>query len=108
MTDYWLTGEAISVYVRSAGLFGNEMHSPIMCVGHGVPAVVCRFAEQTSKGFMWNDIGLENWLFDHDLPCDRERIVGRQQSTIADCNIWAQKDIKSLYTLVVFHARIQN
>lgn len=73
--DYWLTGEAISVYVRSAGLFGNEMHSPIMCIGHGVPAVVCRFAEQTSKGFMWNDIGLENWLFDHDLPCDQERIV---------------------------------
>ena len=73
--DYWLTGEAISVYVRSAGLFGNEMHSPIMCIGHGVPAVVCRFAEQTSKGFMWKDIGLEDWLFDHDSPADRERIV---------------------------------
>jgi polysaccharide pyruvyl transferase WcaK-like protein len=72
---YWLTGEAISVYVRSAGLFGNEMHSPIMCIGHGVPAVVCRFAEQTTKGFMWNDIGLESWLFDHDSPGDRERIV---------------------------------
>ncbi|MEX0819126.1 MAG: hypothetical protein WD070_06025 [Pirellulaceae bacterium] len=28
--DYWLTGKAISTYVRSAGLFGNEMHSPIM------------------------------------------------------------------------------
>jgi polysaccharide pyruvyl transferase WcaK-like protein len=73
--DYWLTGEAISVYVRSAGLFGNEMHSPILCIGHGVPAVVCRFAEQTSKGFMWNDIGLDDWLFDHDLPRDQERIV---------------------------------
>ena len=73
--DYWLTGEAISVYVRSAGLFGNEMHSPIMCIGHGVPAIVCRFAEQTSKGFMWNDIGLNDWLFDHDLPRDQERIV---------------------------------
>jgi polysaccharide pyruvyl transferase WcaK-like protein len=73
--DYWLTGEAISVYVRSAGLFGNEMHSPIMCVGHGVPAVVCRFAEQTSKGFMWEDIGLEDWLFDHDAPADQKRIV---------------------------------
>ncbi len=73
--DYWLTGEAISVYVSSAGLFGNEMHSPIMCIGHGVPAVVCRFAEQTSKGFMWEDIGLEDWLFDHDSPDDRKRIV---------------------------------
>lgn len=25
---YWLTDEALSTYVRSAGLFGNEMHSP--------------------------------------------------------------------------------
>lgn len=73
--NYWLTGEAVSVYLRSAGLFGNEMHSPIMCVGHGVPAIVCRFAEQTSKGFMWEDIGLGDWLFDHDSPADQERIV---------------------------------
>ncbi|HBE67272.1 MAG TPA: polysaccharide pyruvyl transferase family protein, partial [Planctomycetaceae bacterium] len=64
--DYWLTGEAVSTYRRSAGLFGNEMHSPIMCIGHGVPAIVCRFAEQTSKGFMWEDIGLGEWLFDLD------------------------------------------
>lgn len=64
--DYWLTGEAVSVYVRSAGLFGNEMHSPIMCIGHGIPAVVCRWAEQTSKGYMWEDIGLGDWLFGLD------------------------------------------
>lgn len=64
--DYWLTGEAISVYTRSAGLFGNEMHSPIMCIGHGIPAIVCRWAEQTTKGRMWADIGLGDWLFDLD------------------------------------------
>ena len=73
--DYWLTGEAVSVYVRSAGLFGNEMHSPIMCIGHGVPAIVCRFKEQTTKGFMWQDIGLGDWLFDHDVPEDQQKIV---------------------------------
>lgn len=73
--DYWLTGEAVSVYVRSAGLFGNEMHSPIMCIGHGVPAVVCRFEEQTTKGFMWEDIGLGEWLFDHDSAEDQQRIA---------------------------------
>lgn len=64
--DYWLTDEALSVYVRSVGLFGNEMHSPIMCIGNGVPAIVCRWAEQTSKGTMWKDIGLGEWLFDLD------------------------------------------
>ncbi|MBA2115833.1 polysaccharide pyruvyl transferase family protein [Bremerella alba] len=78
--NYWLTGEAVSVYVRSAGLFGNEMHSPIMCIGHGVPAVVCRFEEQTTKGFMWEDIGLGEWLFDHDSQEDQQRIA----STVLD------------------------
>ena len=65
---YWLTDEALSVYNRSAGLFGNEMHSPIMCISSGIPAIVCRFKEQTTKGIMWRDIGLDEWLFDLDDP----------------------------------------
>lgn len=73
--DYWLTGEARSTYLRSAGLFGHEMHSPIMCIGAGIPAIVCRWQEQTSKGFMWQDIGLDDWLFDMDRPEDVQRIV---------------------------------
>jgi hypothetical protein len=73
--DYWLTGEALSTYVRSAGLFGAEMHSPIMCIGNGVPAIVCRWAEQTSKGFMWRDIGLNEWLFDLDKEDELKRVV---------------------------------
>ena len=72
---FWLTDEALSTYVRSAGLFGSEMHSPIMAVGNGIPAIVCRFKEQTSKGFMWRDIGLGDWLFDLDQPADHNRIV---------------------------------
>lgn len=71
---YWLPGEAISTYTRSAGLFGNEMHSPIMCVGNGVPAIVCRWAEQTNKGLMWRDIGLGDWLFNLDIA-DEVRAV---------------------------------
>ncbi|GGH21019.1 polysaccharide pyruvyl transferase [Dyadobacter endophyticus] len=67
---YWLTDEAVSTYARSAGLFGLEMHSPIMCIALGIPAIVCRFEEQTSKGFMWKDIGLDDWLFDMDTPGD--------------------------------------
>jgi polysaccharide pyruvyl transferase WcaK-like protein len=72
---YWLTDEALSTYVRSAGLFGLEMHSPIMCIGNGVPAMVGRFAEQTTKGLMWRDIGLGDWLFDMDDPSDVDRLV---------------------------------
>lgn len=73
--NYWLTDEALSTYLRSAGLFGLEMHSPIMCIGNGVPAVVGRFAEQTSKGTMWRDIGLSDWLFDFDRDEDIARYV---------------------------------
>jgi polysaccharide pyruvyl transferase WcaK-like protein len=73
--SYWLTDEAVSTYARSAGLFGLEMHSPIMCIALGVPAIVCRFTEQTSKGYMWQDIGLKEWLFDMDKKEDVERIV---------------------------------
>jgi polysaccharide pyruvyl transferase WcaK-like protein len=73
--NYWLTGEALSVYTRSAGLFGNEMHSPIMCIGNGIPAIVCRWAEQTTKGFMWRDIGLGDWLFDFDKEEDVKKLV---------------------------------
>jgi polysaccharide pyruvyl transferase WcaK-like protein len=73
--DYWLTGEARSTYVRSGGLFGHEMHSPIMCIGAGIPAIVCRWKEQTSKGLMWKDIGLGDWLFDMDRREDVTRIV---------------------------------
>ncbi len=73
--SYWLTDEALSTYVRSAGIFGSEMHSPIMALGNGIPAIVCRFAEQTSKGIMWRDIGLGDWLFDFDNEDDIKRVV---------------------------------
>jgi hypothetical protein len=72
---YWLTDEAVSTYIRSAGLFGLEMHSPIMCIGNGVPAIVCRFVEQTYKGIMWSDIGLGDWLFDMDVDEEVARLV---------------------------------
>jgi len=72
---YWLTDEAISTYKLSAGIFGNEQHSPIMCVGNGIPAIVCRFKEQTSKGIMWRDIGLGDWLFDLDVEKEIEGII---------------------------------
>lgn len=72
---YWLTDEAASTYKRSAGLFGLEMHSPIICIAQGIPAIVCRFYEQSTKGFMWKDIGLGEWLFDVDLPEQVANIV---------------------------------
>jgi Polysaccharide pyruvyl transferase len=79
---FWMTDEALSTYISSAGLFGLEMHSPIMCVGNGVPALVGRFAEQTSKGFMWQDIGLGDWLFDFDQPASIKNLSGTVMSML--------------------------
>jgi Polysaccharide pyruvyl transferase len=81
---FWLTDEALSTYLKSAGLFGLEMHSPIMCIGHTIPALVGRFAEQTSKGLMWRDIGLEDWLFDFDNDADLKRLTPTVLSLLTD------------------------
>ncbi len=51
------------------------MHSPIMCIGAGIPAIVCRWSEQTSKGLMWRDIGLSDWLFNLDEDSEIPGIV---------------------------------
>ncbi len=71
----WLTDEAISIYKRSVGLFSHEQHSPIMCVGHGIPAILVRWEEQSTKGYMWNTIGLQDWLFDFDNEADIKRYI---------------------------------
>ncbi|QBE61903.1 polysaccharide pyruvyl transferase family protein [Pseudoduganella lutea] len=63
----WTLEEAMGVYKRCEGMFSNEMHSPIMCIGLGVPAIVNRWVEQSSKGRMWDDIGLSEWLFNFDV-----------------------------------------
>lgn len=73
--SFWLTDEALSTYVRSAGLFGNDMHSPIMCIGNGVPAIHCHQREKTTKGLMWRDIGLNEWYFSLDEEWDLPRIA---------------------------------
>lgn len=72
---FWLTDEALSVYLRSAGLFGLEQHSPIMCIGNGIPALLGRFEEQTSKGYMWYNIGLADWFFDSDDSAQVSRLT---------------------------------
>jgi polysaccharide pyruvyl transferase WcaK-like protein len=88
---FWLTDEALSTYVRSAGVFGLEMHSPIMCIGNGIPAIVCRFEEQTSKGIMWRDIGLGDWLFDFDREDDIRRLAPAVLAMLQDTTAAAAK-----------------
>ena len=75
--DFWLPDEALGLYSKSAGVFCNEMHSPIISIGNGIPATVGRWAEQTTKGIMWKNIGLSDWLFNIDEEADRNRVVNK-------------------------------
>jgi polysaccharide pyruvyl transferase WcaK-like protein len=66
MDRYWLTAEAASVYARAAAVASFEMHSPIMAIAAGTPALHLRQPTDTRKGQMWRDVGLEDWLFEID------------------------------------------
>lgn len=63
---YWLTAEAASVYARAAAVVSLEMHSPILAVAAGTPAVLLRQPTDTRKGQMWRDVGLGDWSFEID------------------------------------------
>jgi polysaccharide pyruvyl transferase WcaK-like protein len=69
---YWLTAEAASVYAKAAAVVSFEMHSPIMAVAAGTPAVLLRQPTDTRKGQMWRDVGLENWIFEIDDRTGKE------------------------------------
>jgi polysaccharide pyruvyl transferase WcaK-like protein len=69
---YWLTAEAASVYARAAAVASLEMHSPIMAVAAGTPAVLLRQPTDTRKGQMWRDIGLDRWIFEIDESTGRQ------------------------------------
>ncbi|WP_052733022.1 polysaccharide pyruvyl transferase family protein [Hymenobacter terrenus] len=63
---YWLPDEATSVYERSRAVVSLEMHSPIMAFQANVPAILVRQPTDTSKGQMWRDVGLADWIFEVD------------------------------------------
>lgn len=102
--DYWITDEAVAVYRRSVGLFGLEMHSPIMCIGNGIPALVGRFKQQTSKGIMWKDIGLDDWLFDLDQEEEIPKIVPAVLKMLSDKD-YAMENVRKAQKIV--HQRQQ-
>lgn len=62
--EYWITDEAIGVYRNAHSLISMEMHSPILFVTCGKPAILLRQAEDTWKGQMWRDIGLQKWILE--------------------------------------------
>ena len=64
--EYWITSEAESVYSHAKMLVSMEMHSPIIFIDEHKPAILLRQAEDTWKGQMWRDIGLQDWILELD------------------------------------------
>lgn len=77
---YWRPDEAASVYARAMGMVSLEQHSPIFAIVAGVPAIHLRQSTATSKGQMWRDIGLSDWIFEMDEEKDGARIT---EATVA-------------------------
>ena len=62
--SYWRPDEAASVYAAAALVVSFEMHSPIIALAAGTPAIYLRQPTDTCKGQMWRDIGLSEWIFE--------------------------------------------
>ncbi|BCS35389.1 polysaccharide pyruvyl transferase [Luteitalea sp. TBR-22] len=80
---YWRTDEAASTYARAALVVSCEMHSPIIALANGTPAIHVRQPTDTRKGQMWRDIGLGEWLFEID-QVQGEAIATRALAIAAD------------------------
>ncbi len=80
---YWLTDEAASTYRHAAAVVSLEMHSPILAIAGGRPAIHLRQPTDTRKGQMWRDVGLGDWLFEIDAATG-EQIAERLLSLHRD------------------------
>ena len=73
--QYWRPDEAASIYARALGMVSLEQHSPIFAIAAGIPAIHLRQSTATSKGQMWRDIGLTDWIFEMDEEKDGSKIA---------------------------------
>ena len=84
MDEMWTPDVALGVYSVSCGVFGVEMHSQVMAVGQGVPAVLLRHPQFGSKSEMWKTLGLNEWLIDVESPDYFERAVDVARSILSN------------------------
>lgn len=62
--NYWLPDEAASLYAHANTILSFECHSPIIATANGTPAFYLRQPEDTIKGQMYYDLGLQDWTFE--------------------------------------------
>jgi polysaccharide pyruvyl transferase WcaK-like protein len=64
--SFWNVDEAASVFARARVVVCHEPHSCIIGLAMGTPILHPRSLFHGPKGWMFKDIGLEEWLFDID------------------------------------------
>ena len=74
MGDYWMPDQAQAVYERARLVVSFEMHSVILGLAAGVPALHPHFAQAGLKQWMMRDLGVPEWKLDQD-ETPTERIV---------------------------------
>ncbi|WP_188504131.1 polysaccharide pyruvyl transferase family protein [Parapedobacter pyrenivorans] len=72
MDRYWFCDEAASLYASATAVISMECHSPIIACFNNTPAFYLRQPQDTIKGQMWYDIGLEDWVFEIEETTGQE------------------------------------
>ena len=95
----WSPDLALGVYRASRGVFGVEMHSQVMAVGSGIPAVLLRHPKFGTKSEMWKTIGLADWLIDSGLPDYVTRAEAAAMEILGD-PVRTEKKLRNARTII--------
>lgn len=66
LNSYWMPDQAQAVYARARLVVSAEMHSVILALAAGTPALHPHFAQAGLKQWMLRDLGIPEWRFDQD------------------------------------------
>jgi len=92
---FWMPDEAQHVYANARSLVSAEMHSPILALAAGTPSIHPYFAQAGLKQWMYQDLGIGEWLFDQDqVPLDN--IVGAMVAVHKDTPSARKKVAKAM------------
>ncbi len=80
---YWMPDEAASVYAKAHTVISFECHSPIIATAMGTPAFYLRQPEDTIKGQMYYDLGMNDWVFEINETSGKQ-IADRLLDVVAD------------------------
>lgn len=66
LDTFWKVEEAAAVFAHAHTVICHEPHSPIIALANGTPVIHTFSDEYGPKYFMFSDIGLSEWLLEHD------------------------------------------